>query len=177
MTGPGGVTARARSQVSKITDSLGLFFTSSIKDILIQFTNEETELRYGKQWAPLDATELDAYLVTLLIQGVYHDGTVPISELWRESDGKKIYQARIPQERFAQVTCSLRFNENRARNERLKTDKMAHVREVFDLWSDRLRSSSFPYQHMCVDEQLFPFKGRCGFKQYIPTKPRSYYDL
>ncbi|GAV01185.1 hypothetical protein RvY_11934 [Ramazzottius varieornatus] len=175
MTGPGGVSARARSQVSKITDSLGVLFTPSIKYIIIRFTKEEGELRYGKQWATLDATELDAYLGILLLQGVYHDGTVPVSELWSESDGKKIYQACMPRDRFAQVTCSLRLDDKRTRNERLQTHKMAHVREVFYLWSDRLRSGYFPYQRVCVDEQLFPFKGRCGFKQYIPTKPRRKY--
>ncbi|GAU97127.1 hypothetical protein RvY_08480 [Ramazzottius varieornatus] len=54
---------------------------------------------------------------------------------------------------------------------------MAHVQELFDLWSKALRENYLPYEFLCVDEQFFPFKGRCGFKQYIPTKPRSKYGL
>lgn len=29
-------------------------------------------------------------------------------------------------------------------------------------------------QDVCVDEQLVPFRGRCGFCQYIPSKPAKY---
>lgn len=31
-----------------------------------------------------------------------------------------------------------------------------------------------PDRDVCVDEQLVPFKGRCGFKQYVPKKPAKY---
>ncbi|GAV10037.1 hypothetical protein RvY_19532, partial [Ramazzottius varieornatus] len=54
---------------------------------------------------------------------------------------------------------------------------MTHVREFFKMWSLSLRTNYLPYESACVDEQVFPFKGRCGFKQYIPTKPRSKYGL
>ncbi|GAU91417.1 hypothetical protein RvY_03675 [Ramazzottius varieornatus] len=35
------------------------------------------------------------------------------------------------------------------------------------------RQLSGTFEFLCVDEQLFPLKGRCGFKQYIPTKPQA----
>lgn len=31
-----------------------------------------------------------------------------------------------------------------------------------------------PDRDVCVDEQLVPFKGRCGFRQYMPKKPAKY---
>uniref|UniRef100_A0AAZ1Y4A3 PiggyBac transposable element-derived protein domain-containing protein n=1 Tax=Oreochromis aureus TaxID=47969 RepID=A0AAZ1Y4A3_OREAU len=35
-------------------------------------------------------------------------------------------------------------------------------------------SCSSTQADICVDEQLVPFRGRCNFKQYIPTKPAKY---
>ncbi|GAV08486.1 hypothetical protein RvY_18168-1 [Ramazzottius varieornatus] len=83
----------------------------------------------------------------------------------------------MSRERFTQITCSLRFDDKPSREARVATNKMAHVQELFDLWSKALRENYLPYEFLCVDEQLFLFKGRCGFKQYIPTKPRSKYGL
>lgn len=177
MNGEGGVTAQARSQVSEMTDSFGLFLTSAAKDLIIHFTNQEGKARYKDKRDPLDVVELDAYLGILLLQGVYMDGTVPVSELWSESDGRKIYKACMSRNRFNQITCNLRFDDKPTREGRMKLDKMAHIRDLFEMWSESLRSSYVPYESMCVDEQLHPFKGRCGFKQYIPTKPRSKYGL
>ena len=31
-----------------------------------------------------------------------------------------------------------------------------------------------PGVDVCVDEQLVAFKGRCGFRQYMPNKPAKY---
>ena len=31
-----------------------------------------------------------------------------------------------------------------------------------------------PYPDLCVDQQLVAFRGRCGFRQYIPSKPAKY---
>ncbi|GAV09981.1 hypothetical protein RvY_19465 [Ramazzottius varieornatus] len=112
-----------------------------------------------------------------VVGGVHMDGTVPVSELWSEGEGKKIYQACMSRKRFAQITCSLRFDDKSTREKRVELDKMTHVREFFEMWSLSLRTNYLPYESACVDEQLFPFKGRCGFKQYIPTKPRSKYGL
>ncbi|GAV10041.1 hypothetical protein RvY_19539 [Ramazzottius varieornatus] len=178
MTGEGGVTPHARSRVMDMPDCIDLFLTSAIKELIVLHTNEEGNRRYGKtEWVPFDVVELDAFLGMLLLQGVHMDGTVPVSELWSEGEGKKIYKACMSRKRFAQITCSLRFDDKSTREKRVELDKMTHVREFFEMWSLSLRTNYLPYESACVDEQLFPFKGRCGFKQYIPTKPRSKYGL
>ncbi|GAU89258.1 hypothetical protein RvY_01828 [Ramazzottius varieornatus] len=81
MTGAGGVIPHARSQVSDMIESFNLFLTPAINDTIIRFTNVEGTERYGNGWAVLDTVELDAYLGILLLQGVYHDGTLYFGKL------------------------------------------------------------------------------------------------
>ncbi|CAJ1074266.1 piggyBac transposable element-derived protein 4-like [Xyrichtys novacula] len=57
---------------------------------------------------------------------------------------------------------------------RRAADKLAAVREVWDMWSERLLSPYNPRPEITVDEQLVPFRGHCPFRQYIPSKPAKY---
>lgn len=42
------------------------------------------------------------------------------------------------------------------------------------MMNNSLKTNYQPYQNITIDEQLFPFRGRCSFKQYIPSKPAKY---
>lgn len=53
-------------------------------------------------------------------------------------------------------------------------DKLSAIHKVRDLWTHCLELLFSPDRDICVDEQLFLFRGRCNFKQYIPTKPAKY---
>lgn len=57
---------------------------------------------------------------------------------------------------------------------RRRHDKLSAIHKVRDLWTHCLELLFSPDRDICVDEQLFLFRGRCNFKQYIPTKPAKY---
>ncbi|XP_025759050.1 piggyBac transposable element-derived protein 4-like [Oreochromis niloticus] len=42
------------------------------------------------------------------------------------------------------------------------------------MWTHRLELLFSPDRDICIDEQLVPYRGRCNFKQYIPSKPAKY---
>ncbi|XP_071210173.1 piggyBac transposable element-derived protein 4-like, partial [Salvelinus alpinus] len=52
--------------------------------------------------------------------------------------------------------------------------KLAAIREVWEKWVERLPYLYNPGPEVTVDEQLVPFKGRCPFRQYMPSKPAKY---
>lgn len=51
---------------------------------------------------------------------------------------------------------------------------MAPIRMIFDKWMHRLKNSYIPGKNVTVDEQLVPFRRRCPFIQYMPSKPAKY---
>lgn len=47
-------------------------------------------------------------------------------------------------------------------------------RDVFDGFVTNCKKSFNPSEHLCVDEQLVPFRGKAPFRVYMKSKPDKY---
>ncbi|KRX26265.1 PiggyBac transposable element-derived protein 4 [Trichinella nelsoni] len=68
----------------------------------------------------------------------------------------------------------IRFDDHSSRASRRSKDKLAAVRVIWDTWVKNLPKMYNPSENVAVDERLYPFKGRCQFRQYMPKKPEKY---
>lgn len=109
----------------------------------------------------------------LILAGVYRSRNESTRSLWAEKSGRDIFRATMSHKRFQQISRALRFDDKLSRPRR-RRDKLSAIRKVWDLWTHRLELLFSPDRDICVDEQLVLFRGRCNFKQYIPTKPAKY---
>ena len=76
--------------------------------------------------------------------------------------------------KFKEIRRTLRFDDPTTRNSRLARGKLAAVRLILDGF---VVNSQRCYSHnecVTVDEQLYPYRGRCRFVQYMPLKPAKY---
>jgi hypothetical protein len=48
------------------------------------------------------------------------------------------------------------------------------MREIIELFEKNNSNLVTPGLNLCVDEQLYCYRGRCNFKQYMPSKPAKY---
>ena len=60
------------------------------------------------------------------------------------------------------------------RKARLLEDKAAPIRDIWSMLNNNLAKSYRPTENLTIDEQLYPYKGRTKFTQYIPSKPAKY---
>ena len=127
-----------------------------------------------KQWNNLDRTELQAFLGSLILAGVYHSALESLDEMWSPKTGRAIFIATMPLKRFKSIMRYLRFDNKTTRAERLVNDKLAAIRDIWDMFIAQLQLPYIPGTDMTVDEQLIPFRGRCPFRQYMPSKPAKY---
>lgn len=160
------------------------FFTTNISHIVITETNRYAKNAYSKWneqhpeskprvWKDLTSTELDAFIGILLMAGVSHNNMQKSSFLWR-ADGLPIFRAAMSHARFLALTRYIRFDDSRTREFRQQTDKAAPIRDIWNFMNQNLANNYEPHENITVDEQLFPYRGRTKFTQYIPSKPAKY---
>ena len=77
-------------------------------------------------------------------------------------------------ERFGFLVSWLRFDDKTTREERKQTDHFAAIRELWEHFIDRCRTSYRQGSFITIDKQLLAFRGRCPFRMFIPNKPATY---
>ena len=91
------------------------------------------------------------------------------SNLW-----PPIFSQTMSVNRFEEIRRALRFDNPRTRQGGQIRNKLAAVRLLIDGFIENSQSSYVHTECVTVDEQLYPFRGRCRYVQYMPSKPAKY---
>ncbi|XP_013773405.1 piggyBac transposable element-derived protein 4-like [Limulus polyphemus] len=71
----------------------------------------------------------------------------------------------MPRERFLVLLQHLHFSASKD-----SSDKLYKIRDLLNLYKESFQSAYFPEKNICIDESLLLWKGRLGWKIYIPLK-------
>ncbi|XP_044023761.1 piggyBac transposable element-derived protein 3-like [Siniperca chuatsi] len=168
-----GPTRYAISRISTLKSCFDLFLTEEIITCVLDMTNLQGR-RSIKDWKDIDATDLQAYIGLLILAGVHKSRNESTCSLWNDYTGRAIFRATMSHGTFSLINSTVRFEDKRTRSASRKQDRLAAFRTIWEKWSHRLPLLFNTGKDVCVDEQLVPFRGRCGFRQYIPSKPAKY---
>ena len=127
-----------------------------------------------REWNEVDSTEIKAFNGLCLYAGLHKSNHKAVPLLWSENQGRPMFTATMSRNRFTSILKFLRFDNRATRQERQAYDKLAQFRDLWSLFQVQLPTSYIPSPDLCADEQLVAFKARCGFRQYIPSKPAKY---
>lgn len=145
----------------------------NVIDTIVKYTNVEAT-KTDNIWREVDAVEIRAFIGLLLTAGVERGSKRNLVEYFDCLRGQPIFRATIGLRRFRDIMRFIRFDDKETRTARRQRDKLAPIRDVFNIINNNLGRMYSPSEWLTVDEQLVPFRGRCGFKQYIPSKPDKY---
>lgn len=142
-------------------------------------TNRKAQAFYtnaGKYFEPIVKEEIEAFIGLLFIFGALHSSKEPLRMLWSQDPifSRPVVSAIMSRRRFKQIMCFLRFDNYETRTERRTTDKLAAIRYIFDHFVDNCKNAYHPGEHLCVDEQLVPYRGKAPFRVYMKSKPDKY---
>lgn len=181
---------RQRSGPHRSTETLSIsetfkrVFTAEMVDLIVRHTNKKASTVYEiyneknptkKQliWTNLILQEFYAFLRILIMSGTNNSNTVHSLEMWK-STSYPLYRAAIGINRFWSIIRFIRFDDANTREVRIKEDKAAPIRDIWTMLNANLSALYKPMECLTVDEQLYPYRGRTRFIQYIPSKPAKY---
>lgn len=159
------------------------FFSDVIESIVIN-TNRKANSAYAanrnvsesgrvRVWKDTNVDEICAFIGILLHSGAEKANLVQVKDLFHTSH-MPFYRAVMSLVRFEQLLRFVRFDDSRTRLERIRMDKLAPIREIWDKFVMKLAEPFVPSKDLCIDEQLLVTRNRCSFRQYIPSKPGKY---
>ncbi|CAB3228076.1 unnamed protein product [Arctia plantaginis] len=109
------------------------------------------------------------------IAGLYRSGRQNLNDLWAsDGTGIEIFRCTMSKNRFSYLLNNMRFDDAITREDRIKSDRLAPIRDIFETFVQLCQNVYKPSEYLTLDEELVAFRGKCGFRQYIPSKPAKY---
>ncbi|UYV77142.1 hypothetical protein LAZ67_14003430 [Cordylochernes scorpioides] len=174
-----GVKGEAKNAKS-ILDCWNLFIDDNILECIVTNTNiyiRNIQQNYSRE---RDANLTNLHEIKALLGIIYFLGVMKANKLntddaWaRDSTGFELCRIAMSENRFRFLLRVIRFDDKATRNERLRQDKLAAVRLILDTFVKNCQKHYSPSEYTTVDEKLDAFRGKCNFRQYIPSKHNKY---
>jgi hypothetical protein len=162
-------------------DAFQVFITDEIINKIVSHTNEEinrNEHKYSDSQSynnETDPDEIRALFGLLFLSGLFRSAHENVRNLFAtDGTGRDVFRATMSVTRFSFLIYNLRFDNKTSRESRKQLDKLAAISEIWNLFVDNCINNYNLSECVTVDEMLRAFRGRCGFKQYMPKKPAKY---
>ncbi|KAB0804247.1 hypothetical protein PPYR_01217 [Photinus pyralis] len=158
-----------RGAARNIKDPFGIwstFFNNKIMSIIVENTNKYLASRaanYDRDTytRSTNIPEIHALLGILLLSGVKKNNHLNAVDLFKTN-------GTVPE------IYRLRFDDLETREARQSIDKLAPIRDLFEEFVENCKGNYSLSHSVTIDEKLEAFRGRCSFRQYIPSKPSKY---
>ena len=176
---PPGVKGEARNKMTP-TECFHIFFPDDVIEEIVQFTNiqlRKFRVNYARESDTADTNidELKAVIGLLYLAGMLKSSHTNIQDLWcTDGTAPENFRLVMRYNRFYILLRALRFDDIRTRAARKAVDKLAPIRNLFEGFVQRCKSSYSVSEYVTIDEMLESFRGRCSFRRYLPNKPAKY---
>lgn len=177
------VTARRLGDNPNKIDLWKMIVDQTIVEQIVQYTN--VKLTEGREsigqntsrsnYRATDIIEINALFGLLLLSSVLKSNNETVLSLFcNDGTARPVFRAGMSGKRFEILLSCLRFDDAQTRLQRKTTDKAAAVSQIFYKVINNSQKLYCMSEHVTIDEMLVPFRGRCGFRVYMPKKPHKY---
>lgn len=133
--------------------------------------NDLTPSSRAQQWKDTNASEIRVFLAVILLQGIIQK---PLQKwYWSQRPllSTPYLGTIISEKRFSILMKFLHFTNNATID--LKTHPQPGLKKIYEVYeaiNRKFKATYVPEKDVSVDESLMLYKGRIGFKQYLPKK-------
>lgn len=162
--------------VESFEDAFFLFITKNMIKDICNYTNSNLQ-NAKKDFKIITEMELEAFIGILLASGKNRSRKVPFNELWKINCLTRHHYATaaMARDRFSFIFSNLRFDQKSTRDSRTQNsgDKLEAIKTIYHNFNEAC-TKYFDPSHVCIDERLAKYRGRCPFRVYMKSKPGRY---
>ena len=122
-------------------------------------------------WKNVDEDEIWLYICITLLMGIIHK---PMYHMYWTTDcifSTPIFSRLMRRDRFEQIRSMIHFVDPLQED---PTDSLRKLSSYIEQLQEKFCTNYVPQKYIAVDEYLSLWKGRLGFRQYIPSKRERY---
>uniref|UniRef100_A0A182K3S6 PiggyBac transposable element-derived protein domain-containing protein n=1 Tax=Anopheles christyi TaxID=43041 RepID=A0A182K3S6_9DIPT len=171
---PIGLAKSAKSPA----ECLSLFLDADVIAMITEYTNEQIRAEQANYARERDANltdevEIMALLGVLYMAGTVRDGRENIERLFdtKMGTGLEAVYLTMTSLRYHFLSRRIRFDEPTGTQDEIEGDKLAPVRAIYERIVSNCQKCLRPGRFLMLDEQPVQFKGKCEFRQFLPTTP------
>lgn len=138
-----------------------------------KYTND-----YGKSFDetfhPTNVDELYKFIGCQIFMGLFQAKREKLDDMWSKEFGRPFVKNAFSRNRFRQIKRFLRTDDHQ---KRINSHQRARLLPISELWANFIKNCQkmyVPKMDITIDEMMIPFRGRCSFKMYLPSKPCKY---
>ncbi|XP_045496255.1 piggyBac transposable element-derived protein 4 isoform X1 [Colias croceus] len=118
--------------------------------------------------------ELLAFLGLLYLAGLNNSKRQDLHDFWRtDGTGVEVFRSTMSMQRFYFLHSCLRFGDSSPEKGK-KIDNLTPIRCIFEEFVSNCINNYSPSEYLTIGEKLVPFRGKCLFRQFIPTNQGNY---
>lgn len=162
-------------------DVFQLLFNETMIDLIAEETSKyqffsnknatSSTSSHQAKWTETNRSEIYTFQATIMLMSVTKKNK--ILDYWSTDPMiiTPMFGQLFSRDRFLMLLKYLHFNDELTE---MDDDKLYKIKPVIDDLRTKFKSLVIPNKNLCIDESLILWKGRLGFKQYIPSERRRF---
>ena len=147
-----------------------LFFTSALLQLIVDETNRyaaEMAPKTKTVWSAVSEDDVMCFIALMLLMGIVRKPSMSLYWATDATTSTPYFGVIMSRNRFLAINQFFHFANNSLNP---GNDRIFKIRPVIEHLREKFRTTFFPDRSISIDESLLLWKGRLGWKQYIPKK-------
>lgn len=124
----------------------------------------------SSKFSPVSSDEVRLFFGLIILMSIVKKPDLKMYFSTNDMIATPFFNKVISRRRFLKILQYLHFTSDES------AKKLQKLKPVIEILNKKFKTAYVPEQNISIDESLFSWKGRLGFRQYVPSK-RSRYGI
>ncbi|GBN56111.1 PiggyBac transposable element-derived protein 4 [Araneus ventricosus] len=162
----------------KEIDFFNIFFDDNLLNAIVEETNSFAQntqtsapsTSKSTKFSDLSIADIKVFFAMIILMGIIKKPSLKMYFITNEVFATPFFNRVMHRNRFLHILKCLHFTSD------ANAKKLQKLGLIVENLKNKFTSTYISKENICIDESLFSWKGRLGFRQYIPSK-RSHYGI